>query len=753
MTKKRKFAVPLIAALILGGCNAAAPVLETETAPPTQSEATEPLLSQKEETSAPKEEASAAPEEGNGSLDTISFQKLMKTPLSFEDGVLDYFWIPETLNWSTVRYASETELYLTDCSPKFRSSCRELGENALADAKKLSTVEGWYGMSGVYFDDPLLKIGAIENENEIPVESVGTVCNLYFNEPRVFRGFLRRTVDGAECILDPAYMDEIPLLSDSERDLTFTVNGETMIADTIALTFEGSTSEPIDDAIGEAYVYAEFSFTDLEINYNTGSGYQNRGYFLTDVKLLTEDTASVLRGDYIFEQEYDPADEASLLYQGLTEGFASLRDEKTCGIVLLDLDFDGSPEVLVSRAVYEEDAKFFSHTDVDVYRFENGEFTYLDTIRSIARRADGETSGSSAYLGLKTLADGSRAWFAMTDEEITDEEKGGHLESGKLFRLENGKIREEEIFSLWQDLDRGETTTYFGDEAVTLPTDWEGSNYETPWGIIERYYTYDFYYSVKNLYCADIEEKFFLYSDWLIPITSYNNGSRSFGTEFLSPSARDISIQLGRLTDSYYYGDYSAGDGGYVYDFHEIAAMKPVIYLYPEEETEVAVSVDFPSGGGLTCTYPEYRDGWRVTALPDGTLFDEDGNEYYCLYWEGEGLPLPDMTEGWCVPGEDTADFLREKLLEIGLTAREANEMIIYWLPQMRGNPYNLISFRFEDYSRAAPLTVSPAPDTVIRVFMTYTPAEEWVELSPQALSYIERNGFTLVEWGGCEIS
>ena len=60
---------------------------------------------------------------------------------------------------------------------------------------------------------------------------------------------------------------------------------------------------------------------------------------------------------------------------------------------------------------------------------------------------------------------------------------------------------------------------------------------------------------------------------------------------------------------------------------------KPVIYLYPEQQTEVAVSLDYD--GTLTAAYPAYENGWRVTAEPDGTLHDENGNEYSYLFWEG----------------------------------------------------------------------------------------------------------------------
>ena len=90
----------------------------------------------------------------------------------------------------------------------------------------------------------------------------------------------------------------------------------------------------------------------------------------------------------------------------------------------------------------------------------------------------------------------------------------------------------------------------------------------------------------------------------------------------------------------------------------EDAVEKPVIYLYPEQETTVSVSLDY--AGTLTATYPAYEDGWTVTAEPDGTLYDESGNEYSYLFWEGENNTDYDFSTGFCVAGADTADFLRE---------------------------------------------------------------------------------------------
>ena len=174
---------------------------------------------------------------------------------------------------------------------------------------------------------------------------------------------------------------------------------------------------------------------------------------------------------------------------------------------------------------------------------------------------------------------------------------------------------------------------------------------------------------------------------------------------------------------------------------------KPVIYLYPETETTVSVRLDF--AGELTCTYPAYKDGWTVTAAPDGTLTDADGKTYSYLFWEGESGWTPDFSEGFCVPGKDTASFLEQALADLGLTLREANEFIVYWLPQMQNNPWNLISFQQETYTDAAKLAIDPNPDTLIRVFMAWKPLDAPEQLEPQTLNAPARTGFTVVEWGG----
>ena len=181
-------------------------------------------------------------------------------------------------------------------------------------------------------------------------------------------------------------------------------------------------------------------------------------------------------------------------------------------------------------------------------------------------------------------------------------------------------------------------------------------------------------------------------------------------------------------------------------------AAAPVIYLYPENETAVNVSLSLK--GELTTSYPVYDQdrGWDVKAYPDGTLIDKNGRKYPFLFWEGEITIRPDLDHGFCVKGKDTAEFLETALKQLGLTDDEAGTFIMYWLPQMENNRYNVISFQTKAYEDAVAHKISPEPDTVITVNMLWYPSGSFVRIEPQDLTSLnpsERKGFTVVEWGG----
>ncbi len=187
-------------------------------------------------------------------------------------------------------------------------------------------------------------------------------------------------------------------------------------------------------------------------------------------------------------------------------------------------------------------------------------------------------------------------------------------------------------------------------------------------------------------------------------------------------------------------------------NYTRMYAHAPIIYLYDNESREATVKLDLD--GELTCTYPSYGDGWTVKTSPDGMLTDANGRKYEYLFWEADLNMDPDISRGFCVKNSDTAAFLEEALSELGLSDTEANTFIMYWLPIMEENPYNVISFQTDVYENVAKLEVTPTPDTIVRVNMFFQASDEYVEIEEQDLSSMnpslaEREGFVVVEWGG----
>lgn len=186
--------------------------------------------------------------------------------------------------------------------------------------------------------------------------------------------------------------------------------------------------------------------------------------------------------------------------------------------------------------------------------------------------------------------------------------------------------------------------------------------------------------------------------------------------------------------------------------FSIVKSFKPVIYLYPEDEEEVTVKLGKKEN--LTCTYPKYKDGWKVLAKPSGDLIElETGKELYSLYWEGKNNVKHDLTEGFIVEGENAASFLEEKLEILGLNSREKQEFIIYWLPELEANKLNYIRFETkEQIDEDMPLEITPVPDTIIRIMMVVKKINKPLDVKEQVLTSVERKGFTVVEWGGTRI-
>ena len=178
---------------------------------------------------------------------------------------------------------------------------------------------------------------------------------------------------------------------------------------------------------------------------------------------------------------------------------------------------------------------------------------------------------------------------------------------------------------------------------------------------------------------------------------------------------------------------------------------KPIIYLYPKVESEINVKLWIPEK--LLHTYPKYNieKWWDVIAQPNGYLeYKETWRKLYALYREWKTYNKDNFNEWFVVDWKDIIPFLEEKLEILWLNEREIEEFIVYWLPQMEWNEWNLIRFEtIEVHNDNMPLIITPTPDTIIRVMMDWKAIDNPIEIPEQKLVTPERIWFTVVErWG-----
>lgn len=175
---------------------------------------------------------------------------------------------------------------------------------------------------------------------------------------------------------------------------------------------------------------------------------------------------------------------------------------------------------------------------------------------------------------------------------------------------------------------------------------------------------------------------------------------------------------------------------------------KPVLYLYPTKTTKVEVGFKYPEL--LTTTYPKFNKSWKVTVDKNGNITDNNGRNYYGLYWEEKSNKKISFDTGFYVESEEAIKFLEEKLAIIGLNERESNEFIMYWLPILEKNKKSLVYFELtEERENFNKLFISPKPDSLLRVAIHIKKVTNKVDIKEQQLKTFNRKGFSAIEWGG----
>ena len=171
---------------------------------------------------------------------------------------------------------------------------------------------------------------------------------------------------------------------------------------------------------------------------------------------------------------------------------------------------------------------------------------------------------------------------------------------------------------------------------------------------------------------------------------------------------------------------------------------KPAVYLYPEHDMQVSVKVNV--NGFIIRSIPDYNNGWNVHATTSGLI---DG-KYDYLFYENTLSRLDAPKEGWIVAYDDLSSWFDAKLPELGLNDAESKEFKKYWLAKLPRKNYYQIGLLSDSFLKSdMDLIVEPKPDTVIRRMFCFKPLNEKRIISEPTIAKVERNGFTVVEWGG----
>ncbi|MEK7174076.1 MAG: hypothetical protein AAB759_00235, partial [Patescibacteria group bacterium] len=106
--------------------------------------------------------------------------------------------------------------------------------------------------------------------------------------------------------------------------------------------------------------------------------------------------------------------------------------------------------------------------------------------------------------------------------------------------------------------------------------------------------------------------------------------------------------------------------------------------------------------------------------------------------------------QGFVVAKENIPSVLDAKLSLFGLNNQERDDFLEFWAPKLSRAPYYFITFILRsEIDRVSPMSISPQPDTIIRVLMDYKPLTKPIFVRPLTIAPTERSGFTVVEWGG----
>jgi hypothetical protein len=217
----------------------------------------------------------------------------------------------------------------------------------------------------------------------------------------------------------------------------------------------------------------------------------------------------------------------------------------------------------------------------------------------------------------------------------------------------------------------------------------------------------------------------------------------------------DIDLAFGnyQIREKVDYQSYSIVDflvDSYYYDYAivlEDIALKPNIYIYPQKQMNLDVNINFPHGGEVTTSIPDYGSGWNDLEVDASGMIND---EYSYLFYESIYPDLYQYKQGWIIAQDDLELFFIKNLAETGFNEQEITDFTDYWIPILKDYPYYAIYPQYnEQLDRIIQLNFSQKPDNILRLIYTLKGLQDndLVLQEPEILKF-KREGFVVVEWG-----
>ncbi|MDD2386402.1 MAG: hypothetical protein PHP52_06425 [Bacteroidales bacterium] len=175
-------------------------------------------------------------------------------------------------------------------------------------------------------------------------------------------------------------------------------------------------------------------------------------------------------------------------------------------------------------------------------------------------------------------------------------------------------------------------------------------------------------------------------------------------------------------------------------------AYKPNIYIYPNEQIQLSVKIDFPMGGRIITSIPDYGTGWDVLVDTTGLI----DNTYSYLFYESTQPDIWQKKYGWIIKTEELESFFRENMANYGFKGREIDDFIDYWIPRLDDFAfYSILPQTKPLIEGVIRLEFSMQPDNLLRLFYVVKGCNQLPEelLEPTIENFV-RDGYFITEWG-----